>query len=156
MPIDLDLGAISSVKPGDQLAVIHTYTGKRVVSSVLATVTEIKTDGFVRCGKCDGFYLKNLGATYYFMQRGLLFFSVNPEHIAEAKETARKVSEETRIKAEALARKTRFSAPIGALLGDGERRDSDGDIWISSDAADVLTEKLTAEQLETLAGWLGV
>lgn len=81
------------------------------------------------------------------------YYSANPEHVAQARRNARA------IKAAEEARKAAFEAqmilarPLGYELGDG------WDVQESchrSTAAQTLAEKLTPEQMRTLAGWLGV
>lgn len=161
-PSPFDLGDISAVKVGDLVAHID-LSGKvgncvRVVSLVDDTRVQ------VRCrttGKLQGAWLHKNGGGYPWamhdqnVMRG--YFSVNPEHIAEAERNAKaaQIAED--------ARKAAFNAlfeqawPIGRELGDGTRSGHNGgDDWESTEAAYVLAKRLTSEQMATLARWLGI
>lgn len=155
VPSDLDVGDIVNVKVGDEVAVWHTHAGKMDLDSRVGKVTEIK-DGLVRVGKLGHFYLKYGGAALYFMGYGGYFHSVNPEHIATAKALAIKEQEEERRKVEAREALMRKAYPIGEALGDGTQYDGDGQAFDSYTVAENLADKLTPEQLDTLAGWLGI
>lgn len=156
VPADLDLGNIAGVKVGDELAMIHNRSGKREVSSRIIRVREVTSDGIIRCGKAGVFWLKYDGATRYFMNYGVHFYSANPAHIAEAKEKAETAERERIARETECKRKMKICLPIGEILGDGSRYDSDGCFYETNDAAEKLAEKLSDEQLKQLAEWLGV
>lgn len=85
------------------------------------------------------------------------YYSANPAHVAQARRDARaiKAAEETR-KA-AFEAQMVIARPIGEALGDGWQSGSNGeDDFQSSTAAQTLAERLTPEQMRTLAGWLGM
>lgn len=156
VPADLDLGDIQNIKVGDAVAVIHTHTGKREISPEVRTVESISPAGLVK-GKQFGFFLKNNGAAYYFMQYGVFFYSVNPVHIEEARALAIKLAREKEIADAERARRLALAKPVGEFLGDGEMEDgSTGETYISTTVARTLVEHLTDEQIRTLAGWFGV
>lgn len=161
VPADLDLGDIAGVKVGDELAVIHTHNGgKRELAPKTVFVTEITKDSagevIFKNGRSVLFRPKFGGAAYYFMFRGVYFYSANPAHIAEAKEKAEKAERERIARETERKRKMKICLPIGEIFGDGSGYDSDGCYYETQKAAEALAEKLNDEQLKQLAEWLGV
>jgi len=150
----LDLGDIANVKVGDEVAVWHTHTGEMILKSFVGKVKDIK-DGLARVNG-GWFYLKHNGAAKYAMLDVWYYYTVNPEHIATAKKLAIEEREEQRRKNEARETLMCKAYPIGESLGDGTQYGSDGEAFDSYTVAENLADKLTLEQLDTLAGWLGI
>ena len=155
--IDLpDLGDITGVKVGDKLATLRVERGRLVVDG-LRPVTAVD-DVAVWC-KRDKF-LKVQPWGFYFMSKRVTpdwYYSANPLHVAEAeRKTWEARTERERVEREASARRAAV-ADLGALLGDGERyTETYGEPYLDTPVADVLAERLTVEQIETLKSWLGV
>ena len=108
-------------------------------------------------GKTHGAWLtKNGGGCPWAMHAQNVmryYYSANPEHVAQARRNARakKAAEEAR-KA-AFEAQMALARPLGDELGDGWDSDEG---YRRETAAQTLAEKLTPEQMRTLAGWLGV
>ena len=152
---------LENVKVGDEVVTIsRTSNGGLSVGSRVFVVREIESWRVLlnnENGDSRGAWqTKNGGGCPYAMHPQHVmryYYSANPEHIAtarrqaaeqEAAEIARKAAFEVQM---ALAR------PLGDELGDewdseeGYRRET---------AAQTLAERLTPEQMRTLAEWLGV
>lgn len=155
-PAGLDLGNLASLNLGDEIVILHpTHSGLRVGSNVYV-VHALQSWG-VQIRRPDrstvgGFWYHKDGGGSRGMYGPHYYHSANLAHIAQAKANAEAIrTEETRKKAAREALMT-IARPIGEALGDG---------WNESDnyeesAANALADKLTVEQIKTLAGWLGV
>ncbi len=152
-----DLGDITGVKVGDRVAVLHVERGRLVVKG-WRPVTEVTA--YAVWMKRDKFLKANGGACSYAMHRqdtAHFYYSANPAHVAEAVEKAHaeKVTREAAQAAQAA--RVAAAADIGALLGDGERyTETYGEAYYSSEATNVLAERLTVEQIETLKSWMKI
>lgn len=155
IPSGLNLGDIANVKIGDEVTVWHTHTGERVLAPYVSKILSIDSNGLARAVH-GHFYLKFKGAAPYAMDLGWFYYSVNPEHIAAAKKLITEAQEKAQHKAEAREALMRKVRPIGEALGDGTRQDDDGKAFDDYTVAENLADKLTPEQLDTLAGWLGI
>ncbi len=150
-PAPFDLGNLFAVKVGDEMAALDA--AGRVGSSVLL-VRAIHAWGVqVRLPDSPhviGSWRHENGGGYPWamhdqnVMRG--YFSANPVHIAQAKANAEAARIEREAKAAAFETQMVLARPIGLELGDRDA-DSDG-------IAQELANRLTPEQLATLAGWL--
>lgn len=158
-PPDLDLGDLASVKPGDEVVTVCPSRDNEVGATVYLVhkleggrVSVRRPD---RPSAIGSWLVTNHGGTRG-MYGPVFYYSANPAHIARAKERNAAIeAEEARQKAarEALLRLAR---PIGRALGDGNQFDGYGESYESESVAETLADKLTADQLATLAGWLGL
>ena len=166
LPAGTDLGNLDGVKVGDEMVTVRGAENGRglTVNTTVFTVTEV-LDWVVRVrspksGARAGWLRANGGGCPYAMhdQNVMRFyFSANPEHIATAKRKAKEEKERAeRQKRERDALLT-YLKPLGEELGDGDVEDDyAGQTYYRASAANALADKLTREQMQTLAGWLGV
>lgn len=156
---------LENVKTGDEIVTLsrEEKTGALSVGSRVFRVCRASSNEDWRVfarndeGQSRGSWLvKNGGGCPYAMHPQNImrfYYSANPEHVAQARRNARE------IKAAEEARKAAFEAqmtlarPLGDELGDGWDRE---ECYRRETAAQTLAEKLTPEQMRTLAGWLGV
>lgn len=163
-PTPPDLGNLSALKVGDEVTTIKHEGGAWRVASRVLLVHSITADAVrVRATHSptpSGYwYHRNAGGCAYAMHDPKVmrfYYSANPEHIAQAKANAQAERAEDEAKQTARAAQMALARPIGNELGDGDHYYSDGQHYDSETAAETLADKLTAEQLRTLAGWLGV
>lgn len=152
----LDLGDLSSLAVGDEVAPVCIVDGKLKIGSTVYLI--YKLEGWRtlvrrpdRETSLGGWLTKNCGAT-----RGMYgptyYHSANPKHIAAAKANgeaiARKVAKEKAVRDALLAQ----AIPIGKALGDEDFNEEEGPHPIAS----ALASNLTTEQLTTMAGWLNL
>lgn len=153
---------LSSVKVGDEVTTIkRADNGGLSVGSTVFLVHAVEPDR-VRVRRPDkahstgSWLVKNGGGCAWGMHALHVlrdYYSANPEHIARAKQQAARQKAENEAREKAAAEALAFAQPLGDELGDG---------WDSEEgyrretAAQTLAEKLTPEQMRTLAGWLGV
>lgn len=109
---------------------------------------------------CDAWQTKNGGGSPWAMHGQHImryYYSANPEHVAQARRNARVIKEAEEARKAAFEAQMVIARPIGEALGDGWQSGSNGgDDFQSSTAAQTLAERLTPDQMRTLAGWLGV
>lgn len=162
--LTLDDLHLSAVKVGDEVVTIsRADNGGLSVGSRVFRVSAIESWRVLirrEDGKTHGAWqIKNGGGCPYAMhpQHVMRFYySANPEHIARARRQAKEQE------AAEIARKAAFEAqmvlarPIGEALGDEWDSGGDYEGFQRESAAQALAEKLTPEQMRTLAGWLGV
>lgn len=159
-PPGLDLGDLNALQVGSEVVMVRPTDKGLEVGSRVYLIHKLESGRVLvrhpdRAISAGGWQTKNHGGTRG-MYGPVFYYSANPEHIAQAKERNAAIeAEQVRQQAGrnvllALAR------PIGLELGDGERCDSYGEPYDCDDAAQMLADKLTADQLKTLAGWLGV
>lgn len=155
-PVPFDLGNLAAVKVGDE---VTTLDENGAPGCGVHIVREVTPD-LVRVRRSDGktfgaWYIKNGGGCPYAMhdQNVMRFYySANPEHIARAKRNAKAAHAAEETRKAAFAALLALAKPLGEELGDGW----DTEEGYRSTAAHTLAERLTAEQMATLAGWLGV
>ena len=159
-PVPFDLGNINAVKVGDEVTTLDDkgHPGASVFLVYETTPDRVhvrRTDG-----KTHGvWWTKNGGGCPWAMHDQNVmryYYSVNPKHIKRAKANARAAAIAEEAKKAAFAAQLALAKPIGEALGDGWDSDSDEGSYYRGSAAHELAEKLTPEQMATLAGWLGL
>lgn len=159
---DINLGDTSSVKVGDQVAIIRYCNGEYKVEPRVFIAKEILDNPISRVIIAS----KN-NYTVYTFHLGLngveesifgeiFLFSTNPLHVTKAREIEIEIERKEALERAEYERKVRICVPIGKSLGDGERSDGDGGFWECQYAAEMLAQKLNDEQIKQLAEWLGV
>ena len=153
-----DLGDIANVKVGDFVAIITREGEIKPHIFVVAGVTDwrvlVRRPGETKTA--GAWLVKNGGGCPLAMHDQSVmryYYTANPEHIARARERIIEVrAAEEKRKADHAA-KMKLYRPVGLELGDGWNEEDD---CRYEPAAQTLAERLTEEQLRTLAGWLGV
>jgi hypothetical protein len=156
------LGNLRDLKIGDEVTTLDE-NGK--VASRVLVVHSLPEWGVRVCRPGDttarGYWKHENGggAPYAMHDQSVMrfYYSANPEHIAKAKANARAEKESAEAKKRAFQDVFDLARPVGEALGDGwEEGESFGEGYQRTSAAHALAEKLTPEQIRTLAGWLGV
>ncbi len=163
LPPGVSLGDLAAVKVGDEVTTVqaHENGGLSIGSSVFLVralegwrVLVRRTDGKTH----GGWQTKNGGGCPYAMHPAHVmryYYSANPEHIAQAKRNAREARAAEEARKAAFAVRMEHARAVGEALGDGWHEDEHGECQ-STSIARTLAEQLTPEQVDTLAGWLGV
>lgn len=153
---------LENVKVGDEIVTIKRAEngGGLSVGSRVFYVREIENWRVLLRGdehKTHGAWqVKNGGGCPYAMhpQNVMRFYySANPAHVAEARRKARAIKEAEEARKAAFDAQMTLARPLGDELGDGWDSDEG---YRRETAAQTLAEKLTPDQMRTLAGWLGV
>lgn len=154
---------LENVKVGDEIVTIQRAKNGGGGLSVGSRVFRIYLIDNCRVQICNekserfgAWLIKNGGGCPWGMhpQNVMRFYySANPDHVATAKWQARAEKETEEARKAAFKVQMALARPLGDELGDG---------WDSEEgyrretAAQTLAEKLTPDQMRTLAGWLGV
>lgn len=160
-PASLDLGNLSALQPGAEVVSVTLDGGKLEVGRVrfVHSIKEgdaypVKVRNPERAHFSDAYKVTGEGVRTIFC--GDRWLSANPEHIARSKAEAEAARIAEEAKQAAFNKLLEQAKPIGEVLGDGWQDDNDGGSHYSTAIAHELAERLTSEQLATLAGWLGV
>lgn len=147
----IDLGDLRALRVGAVVVAVFderphgrglVFSGPAEVGSIdERRIQVVKRGG---SGKVIGAYERNTGRTLIRLGGPMFYLSANPEHIALAEAASAEAAAKAAIDAAAYNARLQLAKPVGDDLAMEE----------ADAVSHALAERLTAEQITALAGWL--
>lgn len=144
----IDLGDLASLKPGNEVVPVVVNPSGELKVGLISVVTTVEASRIrtVRgpFPRVVGAYNPDTGRSLCHIYGPFSYLSANPEHLALSRKADAEEAAAREASGAALRARITQARPIAEELADDE----------APIVANVLADRLTSEQIATLAGWL--